>query len=1107
MHSHSLFSILILLLLLVEAPGAYAASRCEHSETSLTHVRLTAGSTKELSLEPGQALSLTLENLTAGSWLLSVDQTFADVAVLLKKHREKEALCFDTPGARRTTEHIVIDVPGHSHIDAVLVPISNLSHRQTASISLSKLSAMEALEDDAVKRANAKIDIYRALTGAALYNASTSASSSDLIVNDLGRAIQEADRFSLEALELVVRHVQSRIHIDDGQTNRAINVLLPGIDEVSPDHSERYSASLMGLLGYAYVLNDEFDKARDIYSRLLPIDQKRATPYFYLQTRGNICWLSLEAKSPATASECYKQLEPELLASNEPGLHATALNNQVGIAFNQGDPNLALSFMEQLLPLRQRLGKSSGLSSAHNNAGFLYRRVNEIQKAVEHYRQAIIYRRLAKDQRGLAGTLNNLGYLYQIMGDYQRSQEVLGESLRIHRKIEHSSGRARTLSNLAEVSRLRGEYSQAIEYLEEALGIWQEKGDERGVCRVATKHSASLRETGSFKAAADVLASFDNTCSTTKDVWTRAGFLLESANSHQEHGRYARAWSNAQRSLDLNMKLNDAIGSASARQTLSTIALRLDATGAAFVLAQHAIGNLESVRASISSSDTLVHYTAIQQGAYEHLARMLLHGDDTNYTSAVHALGLLEKNRARTLMESIHRDASSEITERKGAKEQQFRATRRKLANLSYRLRRQSNSDTVSFKELRIEHELARAELEKLDVERRRLSSTAENRELDLSELQKLLASNELVLFYWLSAESSYVWHITRQSIKAHRLPDEKKIASLAERFIDAVRNGSTTDSDHISLGKPLAELLLSGTDLSIHNRLYVVTDNVLSQIPFVALPVDFANSKTDNYLIDHAKVSYLPALRFLHEARSSSRAIEQPKRAIVFSDPVYSVEDERLSKLATGFVGRKALSKTSSAGVNWQRLPSSALEADAIASAFGHANVKTFSGLAATRSALVAQRFEPHDLLHLASHATVNVENTKANSIVLSLVNEQGAQNGYVDKLDILNIQPAPSIVVLSACDTASGEIVSGEGVDSLSRSMLSAGTLSVIASLWPAGDRATLYLMEDFYASLINDKASPAEALRKAQLELRGSERIFRHPRYWANFVVNGH
>ena len=99
-------------------------------------------------------------------------------------------------------------------------------------------------------------------------------------------------------------------------------------------------------------------------------------------------------------------------------------------------------------------------------------------------------------------------------------------------------------------------------------------------------------------------------------------------------------------------------------------------------------------------------------------------------------------------------------------------------------------------------------------------------------------------------------------------------------------------------------------------------------------------------------------------------------------------------------------------------------------------------------------------------------------------------------------------SLVILSACETGKGRLISGEGVMSLSRAFSYAGCPSVITSLWKAEDNATAFIMQQLHKSL-QQGLNKDEALQKAKLDYLKSDKIearFKTPDFWANLILVG-
>ena len=92
-----------------------------------------------------------------------------------------------------------------------------------------------------------------------------------------------------------------------------------------------------------------------------------------------------------------------------------------------------------------------------------------------------------------------------------------------------------------------------------------------------------------------------------------------------------------------------------------------------------------------------------------------------------------------------------------------------------------------------------------------------------------------------------------------------------------------------------------------------------------------------------------------------------------------------------------------------------------------------------------------------------------------------------------------------MSACQSALGKEVRGEGLVGLTRGFMYAGAPRVVASLWQVDDESTAELMRRFYQAMLVRKLAPAAALRAAQLELLATKR-WASPYYWAAFVLQG-
>ena len=218
-----------------------------------------------------------------------------------------------------------------------------------------------------------------------------------------------------------------------------------------------------------------------------------------------------------------------------------------------------------------------------------------------------------------------------------------------------------------------------------------------------------------------------------------------------------------------------------------------------------------------------------------------------------------------------------------------------------------------------------------------------------------------------------------------------------------------------------------------------------------------------------------------------------------MFADPVFSKDDARLT-------GGSAATKPplSRAGDIYPRLRFSRSEAQAIAAA----SKGTFEALdfSAAKQTLALRDLRRYRVLHFATHGVLNTEHPELSGLVLSLIDHAGNPiDGFLRLHEIYNLDLDADLVVLSACRTALGKEVYGEGLVGLTRGFMYAGATRVVSSVWNVDDRASALLMSRFYEAMLTKRLTPARALREAQLSLIADPR-WANPHYWAAFGLQG-
>jgi CHAT domain-containing protein len=251
---------------------------------------------------------------------------------------------------------------------------------------------------------------------------------------------------------------------------------------------------------------------------------------------------------------------------------------------------------------------------------------------------------------------------------------------------------------------------------------------------------------------------------------------------------------------------------------------------------------------------------------------------------------------------------------------------------------------------------------------------------------------------------------------------------------------------------------------------------------------------------------------------RELARRPPASKTLAVLADPVTTADDERLQGRRTAPRVEPSIAGPGSppgpgaeevASLSFQRLHYAASEAQELAKLVPREQVLEARDFRASRATAVDPALGEFRFLHFATHAYVDDRFPELSALVLSSFNASGEpQDGLLRLQDIYRLRLKADLVSLSACNTALGAQVDGEGLISLTRGFFYAGVPRVIATLWPVDDGATPELMTRAYNLILRQGMPPSEALRRAQLEMwwRREPDEWRHPYYWAGFELHG-
>jgi CHAT domain-containing protein len=196
--------------------------------------------------------------------------------------------------------------------------------------------------------------------------------------------------------------------------------------------------------------------------------------------------------------------------------------------------------------------------------------------------------------------------------------------------------------------------------------------------------------------------------------------------------------------------------------------------------------------------------------------------------------------------------------------------------------------------------------------------------------------------------------------------------------------------------------------------------------------------------------------------------------------------------------------------GGELRRLKASRKEAEALAAKVPKDQFFQALDFNASRATAMSEELSQYRIVHFTAHGSINSRHPELSGLIFSLVNEKGEpQDGFLRMPEIYHLKLPADLVTLSACQTALGRDVRGEGLIGMTRGFMHAGAARVLASLWAVNDEETASLMTAFYTHLLGKdgqmRMTPAAALRQAQIEMWRRERRS-EPFYWAGFVLQG-
>ncbi|MBL7994991.1 CHAT domain-containing protein [bacterium] len=711
----------------------------------------------------------------------------------------------------------------------------------------------------------------------------------------------------------------------------------------------------------------------------------------------------------------------------------------------------AAAYFNEAVTQFLQTGNKSGAASALANWGISSFRVKEaearqqnkkltledIGKIIAFHTKAMQYHEQLKDKVGVGNDLNNISTMYFEGEFYGEATDYLNRALKLHTEINSKGGIAYDLANMARLNMKIGDPASALKLYQRSAGILEEIGDREGLWR----------------------------------TYSFIGTLYESAmKESQILGDDQKAAADRQNAIDALKKSVEQIES-----------MRGNFTNKEFF--DSFLKDKNPVYRKLIS---LLKQAGNNAEAFQYIERSKakMSNDVLNATK----LQVTDKNEQKKLDKIQDLQKQNEELQKQLAEEKAKPADKQdlnKIDNLSKTLT-QSQGD---FNALMID----------LETKYPNIYQVIKVDPIQLSDLQKQLDDDVVLLQYFPADDALYIFMITKDKIEAKSVPvAATQLDSLVNKFRYYI-NDVTSLMKRGRFDTKMANWKPGGDDRFYERHSKPLRDIMVQLSDYLILPV-WDNIKDDKIknvtIIPAASLYYIPFQCLATETKDGDISFLVEKKAVNYLTAATLMD--LVSKKKS-----KGISNVLVFGNPDGSLPGAEEEAKVIQASYS--NAKLYKNLEATKDK-AKQLAGTTDVVHFATHGFLSSDEPQKSFLLMA----PNAVKNEDDKLTIseilkLPLKDANELIVLSACNTSMGKSATGVELISLSRAFAIAGSPTIVATLWPVDDESTKIIMINFYDGL-KKGLTKAEAMRQAQIALIRKGDFHIHPFFWAPYVMIG-
>lgn len=840
----------------------------------------------------------------------------------------------------------------------------------------------------------------------------------------------------------------------------------------------------------------------------------------------------------------YQRALPLWRSANRRQEEAGTLNSMGRVYSLMGESQTALEHLEGMaLPLMREAGDRLGVAAAHNNIGDVYESLGDYETALSHYREALAIFDQIKMVLGQVVSSVFVGGLNASLGRKQEAQSHYERALALSKSLNNPLLEAEVLNRMGAFRFSEGQPEAAYELFRQALSAYEKEEYLRGQGGALNNIGWYFGLRGDWRTASGHFQRALEFCRKAGDQACESAALYNLARSELEIGDAQSARLHVEAGLRISESLRTKIAGGDLRASYFATAHRQFELYVAVLMKLYARDRDPALLAAAFEASERSRARSLLETLVESRADIRRGVEPALLTRERELQFRLDAKVERRIQLLGAKAAAKEVAE----VEQQIDELTGEYRRVQGQIRAASP------------HYAALVQPSPLTLKQ------TQQEVLDADTLLLEYALGDERSFVWAVTNDSIKGfelpgraRVEEASRRVYELLTERGRQPKGETGQQWQQRIARAAADYEGASVALGQMVLGPVAAELgRKRVVIVADGALQYVPFAALPVPAgdsggegqrdgamargANESSPAAASQHARVGFIPMIA-RHEVVSLPSASvltltreelrgrrPAPKQVAILADPVFDANDERLStakgdgvrkrggtdvevaaggkKVEAGVAQRTLRSfEGLGEGMGLARLMFSQREARAIMASVPAGDGMLAMGFRASRATATRSELSQYQIVHFATHGLLNSQHPELSGIILSLFDETGRrQDGFLELNEIYNLNLPAELVVLSACQTALGKDVRGEGLVGLTRGFMYAGARRVVASLWKVDDSATAEMMGHFYRQMLGKGLRPAEALRAAQLHMWQQSR-WRSPYFWAAFTLQG-